>query len=41
MMYFHKVDKVASGSSYKTLKLCDFIFTSVSTIHEIHENSIV
>ena len=35
--YFHKVDKIASGSSYKTLKLWEihnFIFTDVSIIHE-------
>ena len=31
--YFHKVDKIAAGSSYKTLKLWEihnFIFTNVS-----------
>ena len=35
--YFHKVDKIVSGSSYKTLKLWeihDFIFKSCD-IHEI------
>ena len=38
---FHKVDKIASGSSYKTLKLwevCDPIFTNVSGILEVREN---
>ena len=38
---FHKVNKMASESSYKTLKLWeihDYIFTNVSIIHETHEN---
>ena len=38
-LYFHKVDKIASGSSYKTLKLWQIhnsIFTNVSIIREIH-----
>ena len=39
--YFHKVDKIASGSSYKTLKLWEihnFIF--ISEIHEFYPVSI-
>ena len=32
--YFHKIDKIVSGSSYKTLKLCyNSIFTKVSKNH--------
>ena len=40
---FHKVDKIASGSSYKTLKLWEFhdnIFTTVFKIGEIFVSSI-
>ena len=39
--YFHKVDKIASGSSYKTLKLWEihnFIFTSVYNFVKILSN---
>ena len=39
----YQVDKIASGISYKTLKLWeiyDHIFRKVSKIHRIHENNI-
>ena len=40
-LYFHEIDTIATGSSHDTLKLWEihnFIFTSVSEIHEMHKN---
>ena len=40
---FYEVDKIASGSSYKTLKLWeihDFVFTNVSKFAKFHPANI-
>ena len=42
-LYFHKVNKIVSGSSYKTLKwweIHNYIFMNVSKLYKISENFI-